>query len=166
MPGEKEPLRELIFTQRKLNKGPAVVVIGGGTGLSVLLRGIKHITGNCTAVVTTGDDGGSSGRLRKEMGMVPPGDMLDIGKEISMEPVIGTDEPYVLTEGDLPRIMEEYDKLARIYLDRRANGEAFDFFHFNVALDNGPCVAKRLAGCGAGHDQVEAQVKLRGGPNR
>jgi len=75
MPGEKEPLRELIFTQRKLNKGPAVVVIGGGTGLSVLLRGIKHITGNCTAVVTTGDDGGSSGRLRKEMGMVPPGDM-------------------------------------------------------------------------------------------
>lgn len=78
--------------------------------------------------------------------------MLDIGKEISMEPVIGTDEPYVLTEGDLPRIMEEYDKLARIYLDRRANGEAFDFFHFNVALDNGPCVAKRLAGCGAGHE--------------
>jgi len=75
MPGEKEPLRELIFTQRKLNKGPLVAVIGGGTGLSVLLRGIKHITGNCTAVVTTGDDGGSSGRLRKEMGMVPPGDM-------------------------------------------------------------------------------------------
>lgn len=75
MPGAKEPLRELIFTQRKLNKGPEVVVIGGGTGLSVLLRGIKHITGNCTAVVTTGDDGGSSGRLRKEMGMVPPGDM-------------------------------------------------------------------------------------------
>jgi len=78
--------------------------------------------------------------------------MLDVGKEISMEPVIGTDEPYVLTDADLPKIMEEYDKLARIYLDRREKGEAFDFFHFNVALDNGPCVAKRLAGCGAGHE--------------
>ena len=73
MPGEKESLRELIFTQQKLDKGPSVVVIGGGTGLSVLLRGIKLITNNCTAVVTTADDGGSSGRLRKEMGIIPPG---------------------------------------------------------------------------------------------
>lgn len=56
MPGEKESLRELIFTQQKLDKGPSVVVIGGGTGLSVLLRGIKLITNNCTAVVTTADD--------------------------------------------------------------------------------------------------------------
>lgn len=71
----KESLRELIFTQQKLDKGPSVVVIGGGTGLSVLLRGIKLITNNCTAVVTTADDGGSSGRLRKEMGIIPPGDM-------------------------------------------------------------------------------------------
>lgn len=75
MPGEKESLRELIFTRQKLDKGPAVVVIGGGTGLSVLLRGIKLITNNCTAVVTTADDGGSSGRLRREMGIIPPGDM-------------------------------------------------------------------------------------------
>lgn len=75
MPGEKESLRELIFTQQKLHKGPSVVVIGGGTGLSVLIRGIKLITNNCTAVVTTADDGGSSGRLRKEMGIIPPGDM-------------------------------------------------------------------------------------------
>lgn len=75
MPGEKESLRELLFTQRKLHKGPSVVVIGGGTGLSVLLRGIKQITNNCTAVVTACDDGGSSGRLRKELGIIPPGDM-------------------------------------------------------------------------------------------
>lgn len=78
--------------------------------------------------------------------------MLEVGKEISMEPVIGTDEPYALTEEDLPKLMDEYDKLARIYLEKRENGEAFDFFHFNVALDNGPCVAKRLSGCGAGHE--------------
>ncbi|NCD08354.1 MAG: thioether cross-link-forming SCIFF peptide maturase [Negativicutes bacterium] len=79
-------------------------------------------------------------------------DMTRIGKEISMEPVVGIDEPYVLTEDDLPLIMKEYEKLARIYLQRRREGNPFDFFHFNVALDNGPCVAKRLAGCGAGHE--------------
>ena len=79
-------------------------------------------------------------------------DMTNIGKEISVEPVVGINEPYVLTEEDLPIIMEEYDKLARKYLERRHEGNPFDFFHFNVALDNGPCVAKRLAGCGAGHE--------------
>lgn len=79
-------------------------------------------------------------------------DMTRIGREISMEPVVGVDEPWVLTEEDLPVIFEEYDKLAREYLARRRAGDAFDFFHFNVALDNGPCVAKRLAGCGAGHE--------------
>lgn len=79
-------------------------------------------------------------------------DMLKVGREISVEPVVGIDEPYVLTEEDLPVLFEEYDKLARAYLEKRRNGEPFDFFHFNVALDNGPCVAKRLAGCGAGHE--------------
>lgn len=79
-------------------------------------------------------------------------DMTKVGKEISVEPVVGTDEPYVLTEEDLPVLFEEYDKLARAYLERRRAGDPFDFFHFNVALDNGPCVAKRLAGCGAGHE--------------
>lgn len=79
-------------------------------------------------------------------------DMTKIGKELSVEPVVGIDEPYVLTEADLPVLYEEYDKLARAYLQKRREGESFDFFHFNVALDNGPCVAKRLAGCGAGHE--------------
>ena len=65
---------------------------------------------------------------------------------------MGIDEPWVLTEDDLPIIFDEYDKLARAYLERRRQGNPFDFFHFNVALDNGPCVAKRLAGCGAGHE--------------
>lgn len=78
--------------------------------------------------------------------------MLEVGSEISMEPVVGTDEPYVLTEEDWQILDKEYEKLARIYLDKRRKGVPFDFFHFNVALDNGPCVAKRLAGCGAGHE--------------
>lgn len=57
------------------DKNPAVVALGGGTGLSTLLRGLKHYTKNLTAVVTVADDGGSSGRIRREMGIPPPGDI-------------------------------------------------------------------------------------------
>lgn len=66
---------EKLYQRRKLNKGAKVVAIGGGTGLSMLLRGIKKYTSNVTAIVTVGDDGGSSGRLREEMGVLPPGDI-------------------------------------------------------------------------------------------
>ncbi|MFA7652712.1 MAG: YvcK family protein, partial [Candidatus Omnitrophota bacterium] len=58
-----------------LTRGPKVVVIGGGTGLSVLLTGLKHFTTNLSAIVTVADDGGSSGRIREEFGMLPPGDI-------------------------------------------------------------------------------------------
>ena len=74
-PESSDSLLETIFTQRKLSSGPAITVVGGGTGLSTLLRGMKYITGNCTAVVSVGDDGGSSGRLRQELGIIPPGDL-------------------------------------------------------------------------------------------
>ena len=65
------------FISRKkiLFKGPKVVVIGGGTGLSVLLRGLKEYTSNITAIVTVADDGGGSGVLREDLGMLPPGDI-------------------------------------------------------------------------------------------
>ena len=72
---ENETILEALYRRRKLNRGPKIVAIGGGTGLSMLLKGIKHITNNITAVVTVGDDGGSSGRLREEMGILPPGDI-------------------------------------------------------------------------------------------
>lgn len=68
-------LLEKLYRRRKLNRGAKVVAIGGGTGLSMLLRGIKRYTSNITAIVTVGDDGGSSGRLREEMGILPPGDI-------------------------------------------------------------------------------------------
>ena len=58
-----------------LSRGPKVVAIGGGTGLSTLLSGLKHFTTNITAIVTVADDGGSSGRLREELGIIPPGDI-------------------------------------------------------------------------------------------
>lgn len=74
-PGDNLQILENLYRRRKLNRGPKVVAIGGGTGLSTLLKGIKHITNNVTAVVTVGDDGGSSGRLREELGVLPPGDI-------------------------------------------------------------------------------------------
>lgn len=70
-----EKLVDLIYEKRMLGKGPAITVVGGGHGLSVLLRGIKQATSNVTAVVTVADDGGSSGRLRQDLGMIPPGDL-------------------------------------------------------------------------------------------
>lgn len=75
IPEGSDRLIELIFQKRKLNRGPAVTVIGGGTGLSVLLRGIKSVTSNITAIVTVADDGGSSGRIRQDLDMIPPGDL-------------------------------------------------------------------------------------------
>ena len=63
------------YRNKILAKGPKIVVIGGGTGLSVLLRGLKHYTSNITAAVSVGDDGGSSGRLRREFDVVPVGDI-------------------------------------------------------------------------------------------
>lgn len=73
--GEARSSPEIIWQKRFLSKGPRVAVIGGGTGLSVLLRGLKRYTSNISAVVTVMDDGGSSGRLRQEMNMLPPGDI-------------------------------------------------------------------------------------------
>lgn len=75
IPDSSEKLVDLMFEKRKLNRGPVITVIGGGTGLSVLLRGLKCVTSNVTAVVTVADDGGSSGRLRQDLGIIPPGDL-------------------------------------------------------------------------------------------
>lgn len=72
---DRHALLESLYKRRKLNYGPKIVAVGGGTGLSTMLKGIKKITNNITAVVTVGDDGGSSGRLRQEMGVLPPGDI-------------------------------------------------------------------------------------------
>ena len=65
---------QTVYQHRQRGRGPRVVVIGGGTGLSTLLRGLKEYTSNITAIVTVADDGGSSGRLRRELGVLPPGD--------------------------------------------------------------------------------------------
>jgi len=74
-PYQRKSLVDVVYDRRKLAQGIKIVAIGGGTGLSSLLRGLKIHTSNITAVVTVADDGGSSGRLRKEMGVLPPGDI-------------------------------------------------------------------------------------------
>lgn len=76
-------------------------------------------------------------------------------KHLSVEPV--TSEPnmkYDLTEEHLPQIFEEYENLIDIILEKKKNGEPFNFFHFLIDLDQGPCVIKRLRGCGAGYEYV------------
>ena len=74
-PASHEKMTSVVYRTRVLERAPRVVAIGGGTGLSTLLRGLKQVTGNITAVVTVMDDGGSSGRLRAEMDVLPPGDV-------------------------------------------------------------------------------------------
>lgn len=72
---DSRKLENLIYEKRLLVKGPKIVVIGGGTGLSTMLRGLKHYTTNITAIVTVADDGGGSGDLREDLGILPPGDI-------------------------------------------------------------------------------------------
>ena len=90
-----------IYTRRSLARGPRIVAIGGGTGLSVLLRGLKEYTDNITAIVTVGDDGGSSGRLREELGVLPPGDFRNCLVAMSdAESLVGELFQYRFDEGD------------------------------------------------------------------
>lgn len=70
-----QPLIEALDSFRRRDRGPRIVVLGGGHGLASLLRGLKEFTHNITAIVTVADDGGSSGELRKQMGVLPPGDI-------------------------------------------------------------------------------------------
>lgn len=82
--------------------------------------------------------------------------MADLGvQQISVEPVVaGPEDPYAFQEGDLNKIYESYDRLGEAILQRKSQGQGFNFFHFNIALDHGPCLHKRLSGCGAGHEYV------------
>lgn len=75
LPDNEDRILDVIYSRQHLKRGPRIVVIGGGTGLSALLNGLKEYTCNLTAIVTVADDGGSSGKLRREFGVLPPGDI-------------------------------------------------------------------------------------------
>lgn len=91
MPEGDEELIDVLLAHRRLHRGPRIVVVGGGTGLSTLLRGLKEYSANITAIVTVADDGGSSGRLRREIGVLPPGDIRNCLAALA-------DEEKLLTE--------------------------------------------------------------------
>ena len=82
--------------------------------------------------------------------------LADLGfKQISVEPVVAADtEEYAIREEDIPQIMEEYDTLAKEMIKREKEGKGFNFFHFMIDLTGGPCVYKRLSGCGSGTEYL------------
>lgn len=91
---------DTLTRHRRKERGPRIVTIGGGHGLSTLLRGLKHHTSNLTAIVTVADDGGSSGRLRRSLGILPPGDIRNC----------------------LAALSDEEDLLSQLFQYRFANG--------------------------------------------
>lgn len=74
--------------------------------------------------------------------------------QISVEPVVGDSDEYALVMDDLPEIFDEYERLANRIIENEKNGKKFNFFHFMIDLDQGPCAIKRLRGCGCGNDYV------------
>lgn len=98
----EDSLVEMVYRERQGKRGPNIVAIGGGTGLSTLLRGIKKYTSNITAAVTVTDDGGSSGWLRTELGVMPPGDIRNCLIALAeAEPLIYNLFQYRFKEGSL-----------------------------------------------------------------
>ncbi|WP_320675196.1 gluconeogenesis factor YvcK family protein [Prochlorococcus sp. MIT 1341] len=85
VPDKSTVLVDALRAKSKLNRGPNIVAIGGGTGLSTLLKGLKRFSSNITAIVTVADDGGSSGVLRRELGVQPPGDIRNCLAALSTE---------------------------------------------------------------------------------
>ncbi|MFH0763993.1 MAG: YvcK family protein [Candidatus Omnitrophota bacterium] len=100
LPQSEDELVDKIYKKRVLERGPKIVVIGGGTGLSTLLHGLKEYTSNITAIVTVADDGGSSGRLRKEFDVLPPGDIRNCLVALAdAEPLVGKLFQFRFEEG-------------------------------------------------------------------
>lgn len=102
IPPAPEKLDNLLYDKRIMFKGPKIVVIGGGTGLSTMLRGLKVYSSNITAIVTVADDGGGSGLLRQDLGMLPPGDIRNCVLALAnTEPVMHQLLQYRFKEGML-----------------------------------------------------------------
>jgi uncharacterized cofD-like protein len=100
VPGAEQSLVDRLYAHHMLKRGPKIVAIGGGTGLSTLLRGLKQYSGNLTAIVTMADDGGSSGRLRRELGVPPPGDFRQcLAALADAEPLMSRLLQHRFTEG-------------------------------------------------------------------
>ncbi|MBU1121315.1 MAG: YvcK family protein [Candidatus Omnitrophica bacterium] len=100
-PHKEQDLIDIIYEKRFLAKGPKIVAIGGGTGLSTILEGLKDYTTNITAIVAVADEGGSSGRLREEFGILPPGDIRNCLVSLAQAPQLMRDLfQYRFKEGE------------------------------------------------------------------
>jgi uncharacterized cofD-like protein len=100
LPQRERELVDIMYQKRQLERGPKVVAIGGGTGLSTLLTGLKRYTSNVTAIVTVSDEGGSSGRLRDEFDVLPPGDIRNCLVALAdAEPLMGDLFQFRFNEG-------------------------------------------------------------------
>src|SRR5439155_409515 len=145
LPGRDRALSEIIYNFRFLQKGPRVVALGGGTGLSTLLRGLKKYTGNLTAIVTVADDGGSSGRLRQEYRILPPGDFRQcITALADVEPLMTTLFQHRFKEGSL-----NGHSFGNLFIDGMAEAlkasPAIKVFICNVATQPGETDAFRVS---------------------
>ncbi len=100
-PHKEKDLIDIIYEKRFLARGPKIVAIGGGTGLSTILEGLKEYTSNISAIVTVADEGGSSGRLREEFGILPPGDIRNCLVSLAEAPQLMRDLfQYRFREGE------------------------------------------------------------------
>jgi len=100
MPRDHSELSDILYRYRAQGRGPRIVTVGGGTGLSALLRGLKQYPTNLTAIVTVADDGGSSGRLRRDLKVLPPGDFRQcIAALADAEPLMTELFQYRFDEG-------------------------------------------------------------------
>lgn len=128
---------EMIYSRRTLSRGPRLVALGGGTGLSNLLSGLKVFSSNITAVVAATDDGGSSGRLRAALDMIAPGDLVDCYAALSDSPV-----------------------LARLLLHRFARGEGIEGHTFgNLLLAT---LSEEQGGLGSAMSEIHEVLNVRG----
>lgn len=101
-PRNVNDIGDILYRRKILSSGPKVVVIGGGTGISTMLRGLKNYTSNITAVITVADDGGGSGQLRNDLGILPPGDIRNCMVALAeTEPVLAKLMNYRFPEGRL-----------------------------------------------------------------
>lgn len=101
-PSNVQEIGDILYKRKILATGPKIVTIGGGTGISTMLRGLKAYTSNITAIITVADDGGGSGTLRNDLGMLPPGDIRNCLLALAeTEPVLEKLLKYRFTEGSL-----------------------------------------------------------------
>lgn len=101
-PSNVSEIGDILYRRKMLASGPKIVVIGGGTGISTMLRGLKSYTSNITAIIAVSDDGGGSGVLRNDLGMLPPGDIRNCMLALAeTEPVMDKLLKYRFTEGSL-----------------------------------------------------------------